>query len=237
VAALLPAEVLQWARAQAASAALLFFDGHQAAVVREATARMIPGPTDDPLEVGHPGAREANVMRYIDTLLGALTVTPEKIHAGGPWSNRAGGAADYMATFIPLSAAQHAAWTRRLGGLQKQYADGVKALDAAAGGDFVAADNVTKDRVLTAAGDFRDLLFTHAIEGTYSIPEYGGNEGLSGWKEIKFKGDTQPRGYTPDEVTNSGGVDVYVPTGVAQTLIGMLPVAAAAVVAERNHGR
>ena len=164
--------------------------------------------------MGHPGAREANVVRYIDTLLGALALTPERIHAGGPWSNRSGGDADHMATFLALSATQRQAWARRLGLLQKEYVDGVKALDAAASGDFVAADNITKDQVLTAAGAFRDLLFTHAIEGTYSIPEYGGNEGLSGWHEIKFKGDSQPRGYTPAEVTNSDGVDVYVPTGV-----------------------
>src|SRR5437764_7264347 len=143
-----PPRIVEWlgaAKAAAASGGFVFFDDHQAAVVREATARLIPGPSDDPLETGHPGAREANVVRYIDTLLGALTVTPEKIHAGGPWSNRSGGTADYMATFIPLTPTQHAAWIRRLGGLQKRYADGVKALDAAAGGDFVAADIVTKD--------------------------------------------------------------------------------------------
>ena len=36
-----------------------FFDDHEAKVVEEATARLIPGPGDDPLEAGHPGAREA----------------------------------------------------------------------------------------------------------------------------------------------------------------------------------
>ena len=237
LAALVPAEVLHWARAEAAATGFLFFDDHQAAVVREATARMIPGPTDDPLEMGHPGAREANVVRYIDTLLGALTLSPEKIHAGGPWSNRSGGTTNYMATFIPLTAAQRLGWERKLASLQKQYADGVKALDAAASGDFVGADNNTKDQVLTAAGAFRDLLFTHAIEGMYSIPEYGGNQDLVGWKEIKWKGDTQPRGYTPAEVTNSDGVDVYVPTGVVADLLSQLGVAAAAAVRQRPYGR
>src|SRR5205085_12194151 len=47
--------------AEAATETFAFFTAHQAAVVREATARIIPGPTDDPLETGHPGAREANV--------------------------------------------------------------------------------------------------------------------------------------------------------------------------------
>ena len=42
-------------------AALDFFTEHQAAVVEAATARIAPGPTDDPAEAGHPGAREAGV--------------------------------------------------------------------------------------------------------------------------------------------------------------------------------
>ena len=37
-----------------------FFTGHQAAVVEAATARIAPGPLDDPAEAGHPGAREAD---------------------------------------------------------------------------------------------------------------------------------------------------------------------------------
>src|SRR5688572_9026618 len=65
-----------------------FFDAHQAAVVVEATARLIPGPDDDPLEAGHAGAREANVVRYIDVLLGAFTATPPRIFTAGPWSDR-----------------------------------------------------------------------------------------------------------------------------------------------------
>src|SRR5688572_15269980 len=61
VTALVPPQVLAWARAQAAAAeTYLFFTPHEADVVREATARLIPGPTDDPTELGHPGAREAN---------------------------------------------------------------------------------------------------------------------------------------------------------------------------------
>ncbi|MBV8691044.1 MAG: hypothetical protein JOY57_05245, partial [Actinobacteria bacterium] len=57
------------------------------------------------------------------------------------------------------------------------------------------------------------------------------------WKEIKFKGDTQPRGYTPAEVTNSDGLDFYLPTGVAATLLQQLDAAAAAMVRQRSYGR
>ena len=41
-------------------------------MVEDATARIAPGPRDDPAEEGHPGAREADVTGYIDAMLGAL---------------------------------------------------------------------------------------------------------------------------------------------------------------------
>jgi hypothetical protein len=212
LAALVPAPVLEWARAQGAAAdTLLFFTAHEADVVREATARLIPGPTDDATELGHPGAREANVVRYIDLMLGALTSTPEKVHAGGPWSDRKGGDSNHMTTFVALSSAQRKGWEQRLTKLHKAYRDGVALLDSKG---FLAASQLEKDNILTGAdvAEFRDLMFVHAIEGCYSVPEYGGNDGLSGWIEIKFPGDSQPRGYTPAEVGESDGPDVIVLT-------------------------
>jgi hypothetical protein len=237
LAALVPAPLLAWARAQAADS-FLFFTAHQGAVVREATARLIPGPTDDPTELGHPGAREANVVRYIDLMLAALTLTPERVHAGGPWSDRKGGDANHMATFIPLSAAQRRGWEQRLAKLHTIYADGVAALDAAAGGDFTTATQLQQDQAL-ASGDlaaFRDLMFGHAIEGTYCLPEYGGNENLSGWQEIKFPGDSQPRGYTPTEVGESDGPDALVITPLLQTAIDQF-TATARLYGRRPGGR
>ena len=70
---------------------LRFFTAHQAAVIEDATARIAPGPADDPDEAGHPGAREADVTGYIDSMLaqlGALDGAAPLIFAGGPWSNR-----------------------------------------------------------------------------------------------------------------------------------------------------
>jgi len=214
-----------------------FFTPHQAAVVREATARMIPGPKDDPLEAGHPGAREANVVRYIDVLLAAFAHNPPRIHAGGPWSDRSGGDEDYMADFVPLSAFQEAAWRKRIAGLQAAYRKGVKALDAAAGGDFTTASANTQDSVLNGAGEFRDILFVHAIEGFLSVPEYGGNQNLVGWKEISFKGDTQPRGYTAAEISESDGLDPVVPDALLLGVMAHLDLAATQIAARRRGGR
>jgi len=203
----------------------LVFDGHEAAVITEATARLIPGPLDDPAEAGHPGAREAGVTRYIDTLLGALSVTPQAVFAGGPFSNRDGNTTDDMARFIGLGPAEAAAWKIRLTDYQSRYRQGISALDHLAGGDFATASNDDKDAVLVKDPDgFVTLLFGHAIEAMYSCPEYGGNEGLVGWTDIRFPGDRQPGGFTASEVTNSDGPDAYVPDAIATKLLALMRV-------------
>lgn len=220
-----------WRAADAAAAeSFAFFDAHQAAVVREATARIIPGPNDDPLELGHPGAREANVVRYIDVLLSALDSTPEHIHAGGPY-----GAA--MSNWVGLNSQQRLGWQQRIDALKKAYRDGIALLDSMAGGDFSTAPQLQQDQVLSSAGDFLGILYTHAIEGTYSHPTYGGNENKVGWTEIKFAGDSQPRGYTAAEVGNSDGPDVIDPTGVVAMLLDALGTNASAKAAASRHGR
>jgi hypothetical protein len=66
------------------------------------------------------------------------------------------------------------------------------------------------------------LLMQHAIEGMYSAPEYGGNAELVGWREIKFPGDTQPRGYADHQVTNSDGPDAYEPSPIVDGAIKLI---------------
>lgn len=237
LAAAMPKSWLAQAMAAPAAQGFVFFDAHQADVVREATARLIPGPDDDPLEAGHAGAREANVVRYIDVLLGAFMVSPPRIFAGGPWSDRSGGDENYMEDFVPLSAFQDTIWRKRIAGLQVTYRDGIAGLDAAAGGDFTAASPNQKDQILSGASEFLDVLFTHAIEGFLSAPEYGGNEDLVGWKEIEWKGDSQPRGYTPAEVGESDGIDPVVPDVLIAAVIANFDAAALAIAARRRGGR
>lgn len=237
LAAMLPGRALADALATTTPTGFLFFDDHQAAVVREATARIIPGPEDDPLEAGHPGAREANVVRYIDLMLAAFGADPPRIHAGGPWSDRAGGTINHMADFVALSPVQEKIWRDRIAALQKQYLAGIAALDEATGGDFSAASNDAKDEALNDAGGFLDVLWIHAIEGTYSIPEYGGNEGLTGWQEIKWPGDSQPRGYTPAEVSSSTGPDPVVLDVVVSAALANFEQAVSLMLKRRAHGR
>ena len=204
-----------------------FFTSHQAAVVEAATARIAPGPADDPAEAGHPGAREADVTGYIDSMLGALGALDSAappVFAGGPWSNRHTSGPDLMARFMPLDPVARIAWRKRLAAWQDQYRNGIATLDKLAGGDFTKASATAQDKILAGSGasSFTSLLFEHTIEGLYAAPEYGGNQSLVGWKEIGFPGDIQPRGYTPEEVTRSDGHDPVDNTGVVADVLKLL---------------
>ncbi len=206
---------------------LRFFTSHQAAVVEDATARIAPGPQEDPGE--GPGAREADVTGYIDTMLGALGALQDDnpapmIFAGGPWSNRYTSGPDLMNRFVPLDPVAAIAWRKRLAGWQQQYTKGIEALDKLAGGDFTKATASNQDKILArqSVSTFTALLFEHTIEGLYATPEYGGNRDLAGWKDIGFPGDIQPRGYTSDEVERSDGHDPVDDTGVVADVLKLL---------------
>jgi gluconate 2-dehydrogenase gamma chain len=207
---------------------LRFFTAHEASVVEDATARIAPGPRDDPAEAGHPGAREAGVTDYIDMMLGALGALgeneplPPMIFAGGPWSNRHTPGTDFMASFITLDPVTRIAWRKRLAGWQQQYKQGITTLDKLAGGDFTKATAAEQDKILTGQGPFTSLLFEHTIEGMYSTPEYGGNRGRAGWKDIGFPGDVQPRGYPGDEVERPDGRDPVDDTGIVADVLKLL---------------
>jgi hypothetical protein len=204
-----------------------FFTSHQAAVVEAATARIAPGPADDPAEAGHPGAREADVTGYIDSMLGALGALDSAaplVYAGGPWSNRHTSGPNLMARFTELDPVARIAWRRRLQAWQQQYRQGIANLDKLAGGDFTKASAAVRDKILAGSGAsaFTPLLFEHTIEGLYAAPEYGGNRDLVGWKDIRFPGDIQPRGYTADEVSRSDGPDPVDNTGIVAEVLKLL---------------
>jgi len=209
------------------------FDQHQTELITEATARLIPGPHDDPAEAGHPGAREANVTRYITTLMGALLLSPPTVFAAGPFSTRGGGGRDDMADFLPLDHDRAATWKTRLANVKLAYDQGLAALDRAAGSrGFLGMDPAGRDRVLAtnpkvpALPDgytgFTDLLFAHAIEGMYSVPEYGGNAGLVGWHDIGFPGDVQPRGYQAAAVSSPLSREALQPSPSVVKVLNLL---------------
>ena len=229
LAALVP-DLLAESRAEAAKGSTYrFFTAHQAAVIDAATRRIAPGPTDDILEIGHPGAHECDVVRYIDTMLAMFDTRVPKLFAGGPWSNRHSKGPNHMKTFVKPDRAQAQAWRKRIKDLQKVYRNGVKTLDAQANGDFTKVAALQQDLILAKPGvaPFTSILFGHTIEGMYSNPEYGGNKNLAGWKEIHFEGDIQPRGYTTREMQEPE-LSVIDPTGIVEALLADFPKVAQA---------
>jgi hypothetical protein len=175
------------------------------ATLRAACAQMMPSGEDA------PGADEAGVADYIDTLLGAFGFDPPRIWAGGPTSGRHGGAAAF-GTFFPLSRLDELAWRMRIEGsqglperefngpvvgLQERYRIGLAAL----GDDFTGVDGSEQRKRLRADDEFRELLWEHCCEGMYGVPEYGGNRDRVGWAYIGFEGDVQPQGYTDAQVS------------------------------------
>jgi hypothetical protein len=182
-----------------------FLTEHEHAVVGATADRLIP-PSG-----AHPGGAALGVADYVDRLLGAFTFDPPLIFAGGPFSGRAGGAASFAA-FLSLSRHEELAWRTRIEGSrgmaerefngpvrgwQEIYRDGIAAL----GADFTEVDTAEQDRRLRGQRELRHLLYEHACEGAYGPPEYGGNRDLAGWHAIEFPGDSQPRGYTDDQVS------------------------------------
>lgn len=129
-----------------------------------------------------------------------------------------------MAAFITLDPVTEIAWRKRITGWQQRYRQGVATLDKLAGGDYSKASKADQDKYLAkpAASAFMNLLFEHTIEGLYASPEYGGNRDQAGWQDIGYPGDSQPRGYTDDEVTRSDGPDPVVKTAIVAEALKFL---------------
>jgi hypothetical protein len=197
-----------------------FLNAHELDTLRAVTARLVPGPPDDP----DPGALEAKAAEAIDLLLGAFSVSPPMVHTGGPFSGRFGGGHDDFADFVALDAHAELGWRMRLEGsqgrperefagpvrgLQQVYREGLAHLDERAAGHFSALPGPAQDLILSDQGDsqVQELVgaaLANTLEAMYGPPEYGGNQGLVGWSYVDWPGDVQPRGYTNAEVSEPG---------------------------------
>jgi hypothetical protein len=141
---------------------------------------------------------------------------------------------DDMATFLPLSRVRELAWRMRvfgsaattggafndavLGptiGWRDLYPAAVIALDAAAAAitkgaqfvDLAAADQIQALAVVGSANPvFERALTEHTLEGTFAVPEYGGNVDLAGWKLARYDGDSFPLGHSFYDAS----IDAYV---------------------------
>ena len=221
--------------ARAASGDGRFLTKHELATLRAATARFVPGPPYDP----DPGALEAGVAEAIDLMLGAFRVRPPLIHAGGPFSGRAGGRRDDFAHFVPLDRLAALGWRIRLEGsrgmgsrefagpvvgLQEIYRKGLAHLDersrSSYGLDFAAAPAPAQDAILSDQSDsdtqeFVGAALANTLEAMYGPPEYGGNRKLAGWKPNRWLGDRQPAGFSRAQVSSPDPGPPLGPAAVA----------------------
>jgi hypothetical protein len=166
---------------------------HELGTLRVLTARLVPGPPDDP----DPGALEAGAAEAIVRLLDAFDgdeVPP--IHAA-----RSGG-------FIPLDPVAELGWRLRLEQLTSRISEGLAQLDLYAPGNaFAEADSAEQDAVLDRPelADFVQLVLGLTLDAVYGPPAYGGNRNEVGWRPLGWPGFTQPDGFTPEQVSEPDG--------------------------------
>lgn len=194
---------------------LLFFNERQFKIIESLMSGIIPeGETS--------GAKSAGAAWYLDRFLGAFKLTPPLIYAGGPFSGRNGGEANFQ-NFIPLTRIEELTWRIIIEGSkgipEREFNGPVKGLQEIYSEGIAFAENLSMElfkkdileledkevvellSVLSEKNpEFFKYLLQHTYEGTYSAPEYGGNRELAGWKSINYPGDVQPLGYNQKQM-------------------------------------
>lgn len=167
------------------------------------------------------GATRANAAWYLDQLLGAFSVEPPRIYAGGPYSGRHGGP-DSFAHFQRLTRVEELRWRTFLEGsrgmperewngpvegLVTRYEGLLDQLESSAlarsGSSFAALESGARVMMIAPLEPaLLTMIFEHTIEGTYGDPTYGGNIDGSGWQAIEYEGDRQPIGFTARQMSH-----------------------------------
>jgi gluconate 2-dehydrogenase gamma chain len=153
------------AEAPVANRAVETFDGHgaflndeHAATVAAFAERLMPGAS------GKPGARDANVVNYIDLALAGAYADQQDFYRRGLAQLDAYCRKTHDQPFAKLSAAQQD--------------DVVGALEQGKASEFT----------FPTAQAFFNTLRTHTMEGMFADPVYGGNKDFAGWKLVGFPG-------------------------------------------------
>jgi len=135
-----------------------FFNHADAATIAAFTERIMPS------EPGKPGARDADVLNYIDLALA--------------------GAYAELQDFYRRGLAQLDAFCR------KTYNEPFRQLGAARQDEVIAAMEEGKATGFAwpTAQAFFNTLRTHTMEGMFADPIYGGNEDFAGWRLVGFPG-------------------------------------------------
>jgi gluconate 2-dehydrogenase gamma chain len=149
-----------------------FFNTDDAATVSAFAERLMPGAP------GLPGARDADVLNYIDLALAGAYADQQDFYRRGLASLEAYCRKTYQAPFSRLTAAQ-----------QDEV---VTALESGKASEFS----------WPAATAFFNTLRTHTMEGMFADPVYGGNRNFAGWKLAGFPGGQLE--FTAEDMASSG---------------------------------
>jgi gluconate 2-dehydrogenase gamma chain len=144
-----------------------FLNDEDAATVAAFTERLMPGAP------GKPGARDADVLNYIDLALAGAYADQQDFYRRGLAQLEAYCQATYQGSFARLDAARQDAV--------------ITALEAGKATGFT----------YPTAQVFFNTLRTHTMEGMFADPVYGGNKDFAGWRLVGFPG-AQPVFTTAD---------------------------------------
>ena len=199
---------------------LRYFRPDQAALVEGIAARLIPGTPED------PGATEAGVVYFIDTLLANGDGFAEPTYRQPPFAQVYDGEAPPaagtagVAQVIWIAADQIERYGFQSPMTPREaYQNGLPAVNRFAterfGATFVELSARQQDQLLMAMEDdeatgfetpaasvFFSLLQNHVVQGMFSDPVYGGNRDMAGWKLVGYPGSQ--RGYNPEELQTEG---------------------------------
>jgi gluconate 2-dehydrogenase gamma chain len=136
----------------------VFFNDEQGAAIAAFAERLMPGAP------GKPGARDANVLNYIDLALAGAYADQQDFYRRG------------LEALDAYCAKAHNKPFARLGAAQQDEVIG--ALEQGKASEFT----------FPTAQVFFNTVRTHTMEGMFADPVYGGNKDFAGWKLVGFPG-------------------------------------------------
>jgi gluconate 2-dehydrogenase gamma chain len=135
-----------------------FFNHSDAATVAAITERIMPsGP-------GKPGARDADVLNYIDLALAGAYAELQDLYRRGLASLDAHCRSTYKESFVHLT--------------PEKQDEVITALEEGKASEFT----------YPTAREFFVTLRVHTMEGMFADPLYGGNRDFAGWRLVGFPG-------------------------------------------------
>jgi len=135
-----------------------FFNHADAATIAAFTERIMPS------EPGKPGARDADVLNYIDLALAGAYAELQDFYRRGLASLEAHCRATYKESFVHLA--------------PEKQDEVIAALEESKVSEFT----------YPTAREFFVTLRVHTMEGMFADPLYGGNRDFAGWRLVGFPG-------------------------------------------------